>query len=233
MKLYPFAQQWFDKGTVWIISDLHFDDEELKRGFPERPSSAELVNIINKCCGKNDTFICLGDVGDPKYVAQIRAKRKILVKGNHDSGSSNYQRRSWSYSHPTKDYSQTSALEHMMKLHPHCTYDIEEVWSMYYPWDCWYVTADNKLFDEVYEGPIMINEKLILSHEPLGVNWAFNIHGHVHNGEMYSDNYHCNVCADIIDYTPINLNQWLRQGHLSNVRSIHRQTIDTAKRSII
>ncbi|MCR5726604.1 MAG: hypothetical protein K6G24_03975, partial [Lachnospiraceae bacterium] len=44
---------------------------------------------INVLCttwvAKCDTFVCLGDVGDPKYIHMIKAKRKILLLGNHDA----------------------------------------------------------------------------------------------------------------------------------------------------
>lgn len=88
---------------------------------------------------------------------------------------------------------------------------------------------DNRLFDEVYEGPLMISEKLILSHEPIiGLNFAFNIHGHDHNKATYFDYYHMNVCAEHIDYTPVCLKHIIESGKLSRIKSIHRQTIDDA-----
>ena len=51
-----------------------------------------------------------------------------------------------------------------------------------------------QVFDEVYQGPIILGEKLIFSHEPLpGIDWALNIHGHNHNGPIKTDNYHFNI----------------------------------------
>ena len=75
----------------------------------------------------------------------------------------------------------------------------------------------------------MIGEKLFLSHEPVHMPFAMNIHGHDHtiNGDN-KDWAHLNVCSDVIDYTPINLNQLLKNGLISRVESIHRQTIDDA-----
>lgn len=83
------------------------------------------------------------------------------------------------------------------------------------------------IFDEVYGGPLMIGEKLILSHEPVSVPWAFNIHGHDHSGKA-KDKRHLNVCSDVIGYTPINLNQFMKTGPTAHIDSIHRQTIDKA-----
>lgn len=84
------------------------------------------------------------------------------------------------------------------------------------------------VFDEIYEGPLMIAEKLILSHEPVDVPWAYNIHGHIHDSKHKNDKRHFNVCSDAIGYVPINMNQWMKQGHLSHIESIHRTTIDKA-----
>ena len=92
----------------------------------------------------------------------------------------------------------------------------------------WVVTADNQLFDEVYTGPLMIGEKLLLSHEPVDIPFALNIHGHNHSGWEHKDWAHLNVCADVIGYTPINLNQVLKGGAMAHVQSIHRQTINDA-----
>ena len=86
-------------------------------------------------------------------------------------------------------------------------------------------TIYESIFDEVYTGTLVIAEKIILSHEPVFVPWAFNIHGHDHNGS-FIDNLHLNVCSDVIGYKPINFNQWIKSGALAKVPSIHRITID-------
>lgn len=82
------------------------------------------------------------------------------------------------------------------------------------------------VFNEIFEGPVMLGEKLILSHEPVDVPWAFNIHGHDHAGAKRKN--HLNVCADVIGYTPVNMNQFMKSGALAHVETIHRQTIDIA-----
>jgi calcineurin-like phosphoesterase family protein len=88
-------------------------------------------------------------------------------------------------------------------------------------------TIYEEVFDEVYSGPLMIGEKILLSHEPIDVPWAMNIHGHNHTGKKLGPG-HLNVCADVIDYDPLNFNQLLKYGLTSKVEDIHRQTIDTA-----
>ena len=45
------------------------------------------IEIINSMVMKNDTFVCLGDVGKADYIKQIKACRKILLLGNHDRRS--------------------------------------------------------------------------------------------------------------------------------------------------
>ena len=89
-------------------------------------------------------------------------------------------------------------------------------------------TTYDDIFDEVYEGPLFISDKLILSHEPIDLPFAFNIHGHDHSGWHENTGLHLNVCAEHVDYTPVNINRLLKNGLLSKVESIHRLTIDRA-----
>lgn len=90
-------------------------------------------------------------------------------------------------------------------------------------------SEDNHLFDEVYEGALMISPKIILSHEPIPnlPSWLFNIHGHDHSNRFKGEN-HLNVCAEHIDYTPVPLTSIVKSGMLSEVEDIHRITIDGA-----
>ena len=82
------------------------------------------------------------------------------------------------------------------------------------------------IFDEVYEGPLFIAEKLILSHEPIDLPFAVNVHGHEHRYILRDR--HLNVCAEHIDYYPVNLDREIKRGLLSKAESIHRITIDRA-----
>lgn len=87
------------------------------------------------------------------------------------------------------------------------------------------------LFDEIYDGPLFIAEKILLSHEPVyGLSWCLNIHGHDHsNREAYKEGCkHLNLAANICDYTPVSLGRLIKDGILSDIRSIHRTTIDRA-----
>lgn len=226
--LYKIFNHWHEEGTVWIYSDPHFGDDELTAKIPNRPTATEIVQRINAKCGRKDTLICLGDVGDVRYVRKLRAKRKVLIMGNHDAGRSNYERQIVTELFAKLLYTKEQALENMKTMYPNCQYTIDEGYSFHSPFEFWRVSADNMLFDEVYEGPLMIAEKLILSHEPVDIPWAFNIHGHIHNRRHKNDNHHFNVCSDAIDYTPINFNQWMKSGYLSKIETIHRDTIDKA-----
>lgn len=82
--------------------------------------------------------------------------------------------------------------------------------------------------DEVYEGVLMISDKILLSHEPVDFPYALNIHGHDHSGWEKMKTPHLNVCAEHIDYTPISFKQIIEGGALKNISSIHRETIDAA-----
>lgn len=226
--LYKPFQKWSEKGTIWIFSDPHFDDEDLVNVYDDRPSADELVRRINSKVGKNDTFICLGDVGSLSYVPFLRGN-KVLIMGNHDAGRTLYERKVWTARYHCSEYTKNEALNKMKILHPNCKYTIRKEISFSHPFEVWVVEADNQMFSEVYEGPLMVSQKLLLSHEPIDcAGWAFNIHGHIHARSHKNDNCHYNVCADCHNYLPLNLNQFLKSGALSKISSIHRQTIDEA-----
>lgn len=217
--LYKMFDHWHAEGTLWIYSDPHFNDADLKKGI-ERPSADELVKLINSKVGRKDTIVMLGDICDIKYVKKIRGY-KVLIMGNHDSGRTNYERQVITQQFFKNQYTKEQVLELTKALFPNCRYSIDESDEI-----VWEITADNQLFDEVYEGPVMIGEKLIFSHEPVDIPWAFNIHGHDHAGAKRKN--HLNVCADVIGYTPVNMNQFMKSGALAHIETIHRTTIDTA-----
>lgn len=83
--LYEPFRHWSDSGSVYILSDTHFDDKDCKLMAPDWITPEEQISIINKTVFKNDTFVCLGDVGNPKYIPMIKARKKILLLGNHDA----------------------------------------------------------------------------------------------------------------------------------------------------
>ena len=226
--LYPMFNHWHQNSAVWIYSDPHFGDKELAVGQSHRPTDQEQVDAINRKCGRADTLIILGDVGDVSYVKKLRARYKILIAGNHDAGMSNYQRVEVCEHFDKEKYTKQEAIEEMKKMYPDCAYSVGESIQFHQPFESWTVYADNKLFDEVYSGPLMIGEKLMLSHEPLDIKWAFNIHGHVHAYSHKNDKYHFNCCAEAINFSPINFNQWMKMGYIAKIESIHRSTIDTA-----
>ena len=85
-------------------------------------------------------------------------------------------------------------------------------------------------FDEVYTGPLMISDRILLSHEPIKLPFVFNIHGHDHSGYEDHAAHHLNVCAEHIFYTPVSLKTIIESGMLKDVPDIHRITIDVAAR---
>lgn len=92
------------------------------------------------------------------------------------------------------------------------------------------LTKYRNYFDEVYNGPLFIGEKLLLSHEPIDIPFALNIHGHTHArpGYGFHDLNHFNVCSNTVGYEPQNLKDIINIGFLKNVETIHRITIDIA-----
>ena len=83
--LYEPFRHWSEKGSVYILSDLHFYETDFNVKNPDWITPKEQLAIINGMVKKNDTFICLGDVGSPKFIKEINARMKILLLGNHDA----------------------------------------------------------------------------------------------------------------------------------------------------
>ena len=226
--LYKIFNHWHAEGSVWIISDTHFADLDLAANIHCRPTAENQVKIINSHAGKADTLIHLGDVGNVDYIRKLRAKRKILICGNHDAGRTNYERKVEKIFYSKDLFTENEALRDARNKYPGWKLTTTEGWETSLPKKYWVIECDNMLFDEVYEGPLMIAEKLILSHEPVNVPWAFNIHGHIHDAKCGNDKNHFNVCIDVNNYKPTNFNQWMKQGYLSKIDTIHRTTIDKA-----
>lgn len=223
-QLYKCFQHWSEEGTVWVYSDPHFNDEEAS-GYG-RISDEEQLQKINSKVGKNDTILLLGDVGDVEFVRKIKGY-KVLICGNHDLGASNYQRARTYLKYDFEKYSKEEIIKSLRNLHPGYSITIDEQYDLTHsPFHYWMVTIDNKLFDEVYTGPLFIGEKLLLSHEPIDFPFALNLHGHCHNGQQNTN--HINCCSNVINYTPISLNQICKSGVLKKIETLHRITIDTA-----
>ena len=82
--LYPIFQHWSEQGSVYVISDTHFEDSDCKLMDPNWITPEEQVEIINSMVHKNDTLIHLGDVGNPEWINKLKAGHKVLIMGNHD-----------------------------------------------------------------------------------------------------------------------------------------------------
>jgi calcineurin-like phosphoesterase family protein len=159
-------------------------------------------------------------------VRKLRAGRKVLICGNHDLGATRYKREVVKKIYDADIWNQDSAIADMRAKYPNWKVWCVEDYEFHAPFRRWNVYADNMLFDEVYEGALIVGEKLILSHEPIEIPWLYNIHGHDHAGKKRKN--HLNVCSDVIGYEPVNLTQKLKSGLMSAITTIHRATIDSA-----
>lgn len=193
--LYPQFERWRENGCIWLFSDPHFEDSDCKLIDENWVTPEEQVRLINSKVGKKDTLIILGDIGNPRYIQQLKGY-KVLIKGNHDKGLSIYKK--W-YT-PLVNKEGKEYFRH------------------------------NYMFDEVYEGPLFISEKILLSHEPIKLDFGINIHGHNHEGVEVQywnqeEKLDINVCANVINYIPIRLDK-LIWGY--KTKDIHRTIIDDA-----
>lgn len=220
--LYEPFQRWAENGTVWLYSDPHFNDPDLPRAI----TAEEQIKNINSKVGKNDTLIILGDVGDVNCVRRLRG-HKVLIMGNHDQGRTNYECRNfYTDLHVSEFPTRADAQKHLDCLYSGYKHEIYLKNYGTIKHDLWLCLSHNLLFNEIYEGPLMISEKIILSHEPIDVPWAFNFHGHDHSCPSKPGHFNC--CAEMINYTPVNLNQLIKQGIVASTPSIHRITINEA-----
>ena len=80
--LYKPFQHWSEKGSVYLISDTHFDDSDREIMGYDFSEEVQIDRLKNRC-HKNDTLIHLGDVGNPEWMNQLKCY-KILLMGNHD-----------------------------------------------------------------------------------------------------------------------------------------------------
>lgn len=255
IKLYKCFEHWYHGGTIWLYSDPHFQkDKEMEQYF-NWPSSEQRLEYINKLVTKNDTFICLGDVGDDlQYISRIKCDYKVLVTGNHDKGNSIYKRKVLDCGVCNTE-EEAKAICKSGLMH---TYSIGNVKPDGYisvggPDDERFILRkDNRLFDEIYDGPLFINQKILLSHESIKLPFVINIHGHHHTQpfitcksdieyefgllkasdlwckEFTGHNFCINCAADVIRFKPIRLDKLLEYVPQKSVKSIHEFCIDEA-----
>lgn len=81
--LYDKFKPWSAKGSIFIISDTHFDDSDCKFMDPNWITPQEHMDILRKEIHKGDTLIHLGDVGNAAYLDELKCY-KVLITGNHD-----------------------------------------------------------------------------------------------------------------------------------------------------
>lgn len=244
--MYPCFQHW--PGTIWFYSDPHFSDEHMYQ-FRKGITDEEQVKRINSKVGKNGTIIFLGDVGNLEFVKKLKGY-KVLIMGNHERGRTNYERVQKKVVVDASRYTQEGAIDFMRAAYT--DYEVKFICSGKAGW---IFDIDNRLFDEVYEGTLQISPKIILSHEPIDYEYCLNIHGHDHSGADFVnhvlkyydadmpltsmiDNYletiktdkltKLNVCAEWINYTPINIERLIKSGILHSIPDVHRHTIDEA-----
>lgn len=85
-------------------------------------------------------------------------------------------------------------------------------------------------FDEVYNGPLFIADRILLSHEPIeGLeDWCWNIHGHNHCPNKFLI-HHTNLASNVCNYHVFNLGAAIKGGLLSQIENYHRITIQLAE----
>lgn len=231
LQCYDYINKMWEKcQNVYICADTHFSDLDMREYF-NHPSAEEKVKKINSVVSRQDCLIILGDIGERKWVKDIKAKVKICIMGNHDSSANNLKRQAYHKKYDVDKYTLQEARQDFEKYYSrktlYITYD--ECFDMHAPFHYYRFTGDNKLFDYVFQGVLTIGEKVILSHEHIAVPGMYNLHGHHHSPDWLDTSERMCLCMEKINYTPLNLKKLLTDGRLKNIETLHHQTIEKAK----
>ena len=194
-----FADRWYRGGTIWVYSDPHFTDED----------TLKFHNSHFNTIQERDEYQI------KKINSFVGKKDTIIFLG--DIGNLDCLKRIRGYKvliMGNHDAGATNYIRHREEVIIPETGKTE--------------ILDNHLFDEVYEGILVVSDRLVLSHEPVRLPGLFNIHGHVH-AKVPNDDTHLNVVAEHINYEPVSLNKFFTSGALKKVQNIHRIYIDGRK----
>lgn len=233
-QLYPCFQHWAKYDNIWVIGDIHANDADVQTYFGGWGTD-RIIEKINEFVSKNDMIIFLGDLGRGfRQLGRIRGSHKCLITGNHDQGVTKFKRQVHVEKFDADKYTKAEAMQEMRNLYEnkfaYYHFSAEEGWdTQHAPFHYWECKADNKLFNEIYDGVLVIGPKLILSHEAVDVSWAMNFHGHHHSLDWENDENHICLCGEKVDYQPLNLKHWIKKGGLSKIPHIHKLTIENAK----
>lgn len=195
-----FAARWYRGGRIYFYSDPHFSDPEMVYLRKNYIGDEEQVRRINSKIGKNDTLIILGDVGNPEWVKKIRGY-KVLIKGNHDGGNTNYQR----VVCPQDNHLFDEVYEGERQIGPNIKLSHEPI--------------------PVLSCCINIHGH---DHSNLSKDLIIDLSGSEPRITEASDKHHFNMCAEHIDYTPVSLDEIIKSIKLKDYLDIHRITIDKA-----
>lgn len=210
-QLYSTFQHWANTGRIFFYSDPHFTDEQL---YKHRFSELFKKESINKVLLEN---ILGKDQAESIYTEEniIAALDKIQINNINAEVTKN------DCLVILGDIGNTEPIKSLRAGYKVLlTGNHDKGTSNYLK------TETENLFDEVYEGPLFISEKILLSHEPVDFPFALNIHGHTHDLFYISRGINCS--AEHLDYKPISLDDILKSGKLKDIKDIHRQTIDKA-----
>ncbi len=199
--LYDKFKPWSAKGSIYIISDTHFEDADCKLMDKNWISPQEHIDNIKKYVHKNDTLIHLGDVGNPEWMAQIKA-HKVLIMGNHDAGATNYGK-STIIAHNGNKIN----ITYFDEIYTGPLFIAEKILLSHEP---------------IINGSAWFN---IHGHDHNKLSY---IEWQNHNEISESWN-ELNLAANVVDYKVYNLGHGIKNGLLSYVDGVHRLTIDRAR----
>lgn len=171
----------FRPETFWVISDTHFDHQNIVK-YAARPANHNelMLDAWERLVQPDHSILHLGDVlfrpAHNVYLDRIKTlpgRWRGLVPGNHD---------------------------HKRQLLEDIGFDDSRLLAP---------SHKNKMQGGYYL-TVIDGVRVALSHAPLYLDqdWEINVHGHIHVGG-YPEHYHAtgkayiNVCAEVLDYQPV------------------------------
>ena len=194
--------------NIWVISDLFLNSKISSLVDENWVDVDKQIEIINKKISDRDLLIVIGDPGDIKYIKEINCS-KILITDSRKLCKKLYLNKKYSrylsfdeeieyIRAENKEY----VLNELLALKPqYYNVKVDTINSR--------VDYDCGMFDEIYDGPLMIRPHIVLSHRPVKISRGLNVHGDsFYDGESkrVKDNLvWFNVTCNVLNFEPVNL----------------------------
>lgn len=194
--------------NIWVISDLFLNSKISSLVDENWVGVDKQIEIINKKVSDRDLLIVIGDPGDIKYIKEINCT-KILITDGRKLCKKLYLNKKYSrYLTFDEEIEYIKAenaeyvLNKLLALKPEYYKVKVDTINSSVEYDC-------GMFEEIYDGPLMISPHIVLSHSPVKISSGLNVHGDSFCGgetEHIKDKLvWFNATSNILNFEPVNL----------------------------